>query len=140
MKSNWRLSFAVPVELMQALEDLPVPHRATRGCTYYFWNGLSSYRRLVTMGQKILEAVFRKGGVRNAHAHRFRHTLATEILERGGTLDDVADVLGISVTVARKHYVKWSVGRERRIVDLMRRVYGPTYTLSESEEEEGRVM
>jgi len=63
--------------------------------------------------------VARLSGVPNAHPHRFRHTLATEILARGGTLQDVADILGISVKVAEKHYAKWSQARQNRITALM---------------------
>jgi integrase len=64
--------------------------------------------------------------VRDRHAHRFRHTLATEILARGGTMSDVADVLGISENVARKHFAKWSPARQARISEIMRRVFTGT--------------
>jgi hypothetical protein len=43
--------------------------------------------------------------------HRFRHTLATEVLEVGGTIEEAADILGDSEAIIRKHYVKWSAGR-----------------------------
>jgi len=55
----------------------------------------------------MLAPVFRRAKILGAHAHRFRHTLATDILARGGTMADVADVLGISEHAARKHYAKW---------------------------------
>ena len=35
-------------------------------------------------------------------------------------MDDVADVLGISVTVAKKYYAKWNQSRQDRIAALMR--------------------
>lgn len=37
-----------------------------------------------------------------AHAHRFRHMLATEILARSGTEPDCADILGVSRSVVRE--------------------------------------
>ena len=43
-----------------------------------------------------LAAVFKKSGVKNAHAHRYRHTLATRLLEQGATFEEVADILGNS--------------------------------------------
>ena len=67
--------------------------------------------------------VFKASGVKGAHAHRFRHTLATELLGRGATFEEVADVLGNSPEIARKHYGKWSLARQSRIDDLMDRVY-----------------
>jgi len=78
------------------------------------------------MAERTLAAVFNKSKVKDAHAHRFRHTLATEILARGGTMSDVADVLGISENVARKHYAKWSPARQERISGIMRRVFTGT--------------
>ena len=65
-----------------------------------------------------------------AHAHRFRHTLATELLEQGWTYEDVADVLGNSAAIVRKHYAKWSRGRQERLTKMMRSVFSvqPWYT------------
>ena len=48
--------------------------------------------------------MFKKSGVKNAHAHRYRHTLATRLLEQGATFEEVADILGNSPEVVRKHY------------------------------------
>jgi predicted transcriptional regulator len=62
---------------------------------------------------------FKKSGVRNAHAHRFRHTLATRLLEQGATFEQVADILGNSPAIVRKHYGKWSKGRQDNIDRLM---------------------
>ena len=55
-----------------------------------------------------------------AHAHRFRHTLATELLGRGASFEEVADILGNSPEIVRKHYGKWSIARQNRIDELMR--------------------
>ena len=70
-----------------------------------------------------MAAVFLRSGVPGAKSHRFRHTLATELLERGGSMQDVADVLGISIKVAERHYAKWSAGRQERIDRLMAEVH-----------------
>ncbi len=71
-----------------------------------------------------MTAAFKESGVPQAHAHRFRHTLATSILASGVTLSDVADVLGIGEHVARKHYKKWS---QDRISALMQAVQRGTF-------------
>ena len=76
------------------------------------------------MAHKTLHAVFRLSRVEKARSHRFRHTLATEILSKGGTEQDVADFLGISPSVVRKHYAKWNRGRQERVVNIMRAVHG----------------
>ena len=70
-----------------------------------------------------MAAVFTASGVVGACAHRFRHTLATEVLERGGTFEEAADILGDSETIVRKHYAKRSRGRQARISDLLARLW-----------------
>jgi len=81
---------------------------------------------MVRDATRTLAAVFIASGVAGACAHRFRHTLATEILERGGSIEDVADVLGNSPAIVRKHYAKWSARRQERISNLMQTVFSGT--------------
>ncbi len=81
-----------------------------------------------------LRRVFQLSGVTGAHAHRFRHTLATEILARGGTERDAADVLGISETIVRNHYAKWASARQERIDRLMKAIQSGTF-LAQTENE-----
>ena len=75
--------------------------------------------RVVGIAERTLSAVFKKSGVKDAHAHRYRHTLATRLLEQGATFERVADILGNSPAVVRKHYGKWSPGRQNNIDRLM---------------------
>jgi integrase len=72
---------------------------------------------------RTLHAVFRKSGVKGAHVHRFRHTLTTVLLGRGASFEDVANVLGNSPEIVRKHYAKWSPARQARIDKLMNQMY-----------------
>ena len=101
------------------LDALPLPRNAAQDCPYYFWNGVTSRRAVVGIAERTLAAVFKKSGVKNAHAHRYRHTLATRLLEQGATFEQVADILGNSPAVVRKHYGKWSKGRQDNIDRLM---------------------
>jgi hypothetical protein len=64
--------------------------------------------------ERCLRAVFKASDVAAAHVHRFRHTLATEILSSGGALADVAGILGISESVAENHYAKWNQATQDR--------------------------
>jgi hypothetical protein len=47
-----------------------------------------------------------------------RHTLATELLENGWTYEDVAEVLGNSAVIVRKHYAKRSCGRQSSVANF----------------------
>jgi len=75
------------------------------------------------IAERSLAAVLKASMVTRAHAHRFRHTLATELLGNGASFEEVADILGNSPEVVRKHYAKWSPARQSRIDDLMARVH-----------------
>jgi integrase/recombinase XerC len=109
----------IPSELKQALDALPHPRLAEAEPKHFFWNGTTGKRAAVGGAERALSAVFKKSGVTDAHAHRFRHTLATELLGRGASFEDIADILGNSPVIVRKHYGKWSPARQSRIDSLM---------------------
>ena len=121
-KTGGQVFLPLPGEVLEALSELPRPIHADPWCPYFFWNGISKTAVVKGIAERTLRAVFRKAGV-VGYAHRFRHTLATEILSRGGSMQDVADVLGISVKVAEKHYSKWNLARQERIDRVMRQVW-----------------
>ncbi len=127
-KTQGLVLLPIPRELSAALEAAPLPRGARPSCPYFFWNGVGSRRALVGTAERTLAAVFRSSGVAKAKAHRFRHTLATDILVKGGTEQDVADVLGISPAVVRKHYAKWTPARQQRILTLMKAVHSGTFS------------
>jgi integrase len=104
-----------PGKFEVVLDVLPLPRNAPKDCPYYFWNGQTARRPVVGIAERTLAAVFKKSEVKKAHAHRFRHTLATRLLEQGATFEQVADILGNSPVVVRKHYGKWSKGRQDNI-------------------------
>jgi integrase len=109
----------IPDALKLALDTLPDPRGAEANPKYFFWNGVTSKRALGGIAERTLSAVFKASGVPKCHAHRFRHTLATELLGRGASYEDVADVLGNSPAIVRKHYGKWSPARQKRIDELI---------------------
>jgi len=122
-KSGKPVFLRIPDELRLALNACPFPRGAQPDCRYYFWNGTTSERAIVGIAERTLAAVFKKSGVAKAHAHRFRHTLATELLGAGASFEEVADVLGNSPEIVRKHCAKWSTARQARIDNLMDHVW-----------------
>jgi integrase len=65
------------------------------------------YRTMAVLGKE--------AGVSNANPHRFRHTLAVTILERGGTIFDVARILGDEVSTVDKYYSKYTDELQERV-------------------------
>jgi integrase len=122
-KTGATVRLPLPKELVEALNDVPMPRGAEEG-RHFFINGSGSARTAISVMERCLRAVFKLSGVAGARAHRFRHTLATDILANGGSLGDVADILGISEAIAEKHYAKWSPARQDRISAIMRARFG----------------
>jgi integrase len=57
---------------------------------------------------RTLDAVFTRSGVVGAHAHRFRHALASDLLGKSGSIEKVAGILGDSPAIIRRYYAKWT--------------------------------
>jgi site-specific recombinase XerD len=109
----------IPESLELVLDALPLPRNA-EGLPLLFLERRYLQARRGRDAERTLASVFKKSGVKGAHAHRYRHTLATWLLgERGATFEQVADILGNSPEVVRKHYGKWSKGRQENIDRLM---------------------
>ena len=124
LKNGAVLWLPVYSEVKQTLDCLPLPKGAGADCRYFFWTGAGSREGHIKTVDRTLQAVFQESGVPNAHAHRFRHTLTTEILVKGGTIEDAANILGDSPATIRKYYAKWSVAYQARTVEIMQRVHG----------------
>src|SRR5215471_12457401 len=133
-KTGGMVFLPVPKPLDDALAALPPPRGAGTHPRCYFWNEVSGRGVVVHGAWRTLSAVFKYSGVKDAHPHKFRHTLATEILAQGHSEQDVADILGISPAVVRKHYAKWSVARQERINRVIRAVHAEAFGAEEPEE------
>jgi site-specific recombinase XerD len=132
----WAPMFA---DVKAALDALPLPQGARPDCPFYFWSGLGSADEHTNTVRRTLNAVFRKSGVEGAHAHRFRHTLAVEILMKGGTIEDAANALGDSPAIIRKHYLPWCSQFQNRIFSVLESVHGGMFGTLAVREEKPRV-
>jgi integrase/recombinase XerD len=52
--------------------------------------------------------------------HRFRHTFARILLQRGVPVADVADLLGDDEETVREHYARWVPERQARLTNILR--------------------
>ncbi len=125
MKNGKLVHLPLHPDLRAALEVLPEPRGAGPDCSYFFWSGKQGSAPAAIRGaSRTLRAVFRKSGVIGAHAHRFRHTLAVEVLVNGGTAEDAANILGNSPAMIRKHYAPWDSRQQERTENLLQTVFG----------------
>jgi integrase len=55
-----------------------------------------------------------------ATPHRFRHTFARILLQRGVPVADVADLLGDDEKTVRLHYARWVPERQERLTRILK--------------------
>jgi integrase len=74
---------------------------------------------------KRLKKVFQLSGPWEtpAHPHRFRHTFVRILLEKGVPLADVAELIGDTEQILRKHYAAWIPGRQDRLSRILQEAF-----------------
>jgi len=53
------------------------------------------------------------------HPHRFRHTLVRILLQNGVVPADVAELIGYTEEMVRKHYARWVQERQERLTRIL---------------------
>lgn len=137
MKNGESLWLPLYPEVAAALERVPRP-RTGDGSEYFFWHGRGDPAQYVRTVERTLGAMFKESGVKGAVAHRFRHTLTTEILVNGGSIEDAANILGDNPETIRRHYAKWSREYQARTTLLMEKVHGRVERKPAGREQIGR--
>ena len=106
----------LPPQVVSALAAIPEEGR------WYFWDGLSKPKSAVGVYQKSLAKVFEAAGVPRAYPHLFRHTLATDLLTRGVSLQTVSTLLGhSSIKMTERRYSHWIKGRQDKLEDELKK-------------------
>jgi site-specific recombinase XerD len=132
-KNGKPIYLPVPPDMQAALDALPIPMGTVGESKHFFWSGQGKLRAAIRGAERTLLRVFQLSEVESAHSHRFRHTLATEILAAGGTFEDAAIVLGSSPAIIRKYYAQWSIQRQERTTSLLQTLFSGT-TLTQTQE------
>jgi integrase len=88
-----------------------------------FVTGIS--RRLETVTntwRRRIDRVFELAGPfdETSTPHRFRHTFARILLQRGVPVADVADLLGDDEDTVREHYARWVPERQARLTKILK--------------------
>lgn len=123
MKNGKPVFLPIPPFLKGSLDNLPTPKGTSGQSKYFFWSGNGTTRAFIRGVTRTLARVFEISEVAGAHAHRFRHTLATALLEKGWTTEDVAIVLGSTPDIILRHYAQWTTQRQDRISSLAQDVW-----------------
>lgn len=111
----------LPSFVLNALEAMPKISEQ-----FFFWSGESKVASATSDWRRALKGVFTDAGVPDGHAHRFRDTFATTLLEAGVPMDRVSALLGhSSIKVTEKHYAAWTRARQEQLEADVRRTWGP---------------
>jgi integrase/recombinase XerD len=82
---------------------------------YWFWTGVGTVETARKKWSEALADLFDDAKVIDGHAHRFRDTMAVELLKAGTPIERVSILLGhSSVRVTEKHYNPWNRARQEQ--------------------------
>jgi integrase/recombinase XerD len=123
MKNGKPVFLPLPPLLRQELDSLPHPEelKACRSISFG-----AAMEPLVPSFEELhgLWLAYSKYQMSPVHMRTvFANTLATGLLEKGWTTEDVALVLGSTPEIIRKHYAQWTVQRQERVTRLAQDVW-----------------
>lgn len=109
-KTGQHVYCPLPAFVVDELESLPrVSDR------YWFWTGGGTVESARKKWSKALADLFLDAEVSGGHAHRFRDTMAVELLKAGTPIERVSILLGhSSVRITEKHYNPWNRARQEQ--------------------------
>jgi integrase len=92
--------------------------------SHFFWTGTSTIKTAVNDWSEKMRRLYVEAGIEGKRTHEWRDTLAIEVLEGGGTLEDVQLLLGHkSRKTTEKYYVALTKKRMERAIDARRRTW-----------------
>jgi len=114
--------------------------RAERCGSRPFVVGQSERLETVTdMWRRKINKVFELAGTfeERPTPHRFRHTFARILLQRGVPVADVADLLGDDEKTVREHYARWVPERQARLTKILKEAFHKSPTLRRASQGRG---
>ena len=91
---------------------------------YFFWTGTSTIKTAVNDWSEKMRQLYVEAGIEGKRTHEWRDTLAIEVLEGGGSLEDVQLLLGHkSRKTTEKYYVALTNKRMEKAIDARRRTW-----------------
>jgi site-specific recombinase XerD len=124
VKNGRLIHVELPSVVLEALDRVPRPREAARESTFYFASGSASLRSLVKGAERTMSSVFKRAKVAGAFPHRFRHTLASDLMAKGIPVEVVASILADTPGIVRRHYLKWTPEYQSRKDEAIRQIHG----------------
>lgn len=83
--------------------------------TYFFWSGEGLIHTRTSKWGDRLRKLFKLAKVEGCTPYMFRHTLARDFLEDGGSMAELAELLGNTSQICERYYSKWDKRRQDRL-------------------------
>ncbi len=91
---------------------------------YFFLRGEStSMHTGADLWRRRIKALCKACKIVPDHPHRFRHSLAADLLSKGASVEDVAAILGNSPAIVARHYSQWIKSRQERLDSIIRETW-----------------
>jgi integrase/recombinase XerD len=118
-KTGVPVHILLPPVVVEALNACP-----RKSPRYWFWTGLGSRDTLAGNWRRTFRRLCEIAGVQGGHPHRFRDTLAVQLLLEGVPMDRVSILLGhSSVKITERHYAPWVLARQVQLEADLERVW-----------------
>ncbi|MBC8167377.1 MAG: tyrosine-type recombinase/integrase [Bryobacteraceae bacterium] len=109
----------LPPFVIELVRKLPPKSRQ-----YFFWTGTSTIKTAVNDWSEKMRQLYVEAGIEGKRTHEWRDTLAIEVLEGGGSLEDVQLLLGHkSRKTTEKYYVALTKKRMEKAIEARRRTW-----------------
>jgi len=123
-KAGTPVSILIPDSLLTLLKKLP-----PKG-GYFFIRGESTHPHTASdLWRKRIKAICKTVGIVPDHPHRFRHSLAADLLSKGVSVENVAAIFGNSPAIVVKHYSQWISSRQDALDAALQSTWKPTLAL-----------
>ena len=100
----------VPQFVVDSLDQ--APHDSDK---YFFWSGEGLIHTRTSKWGDRLRKLFKLSNLEGCTPYMFRHTLARDFLEDGGSMAELAELLGNTAQVCQRYYSKWDRRRQDRL-------------------------
>ncbi len=108
----------LPEFLVAKLRALPL-----YDCRYCFASGTCRLETATGNARRSLRKLSKLARIRTVNPHRFRDTLAIDLLQRGVPIEDVQQILGHEdVNITLRHYSNWVKERQDRLTRSMQKI------------------
>jgi integrase/recombinase XerD len=123
-KSGAPVSILLPAQLVSLLKKLP-----PKGGYFFLRAESTSMHTTADLWRRRIKILCKAADVFPDHPHRFRHSLAADLLSRGVSVENVAAILGNSPAIVSRHYSQWISSRQEALDAALESTWKPALAL-----------